>query len=101
MDTEFLAEQLYQMLLGSDSYPIRLRANDPPTDKEFERLNKIVAQAVDILQYEDYWPKNIVLPLLNIESGLSQGLAFYADLEAERLEDWRDRIVATVETLYD
>lgn len=100
MNIEELSELLYYLLVGANSYPMRLRANNPPSDEEFGYLEELMIQAVKILKSKDYVPKKLLLAFLNIESGLSQGLAFYSDVEADRLVDWHDRIVAIVEVLY-
>lgn len=89
------------MLVGQGSYPARLRANDPPTDEEFGRLNDLVQQAVEVFRNETCIPKDAVAAFVNVEPGLSQGLRFYPEAEADRIEDWRDRIVASLEELFE
>ena len=80
---------------------MRLRSNDPPTDVEYGALESLVTEAVEAYKHESLIPKRVVEALINVEPGLSQGLRFYSEEETERLEDWRDRIVAALEDMFE
>lgn len=101
MSADSIAKQLRRALVGPGSYPMRLRTNDPPTDEEFRQLDSLVQQGVTVFRTMDCIPKDAVVAFMNVEPGLSQGIRFYSEAEADRIEDWRDQIVASLEELFE